>query len=78
MTSRGEKLGKTTTTRLLVLCKIDFWVFCIRDHRISMNPGLEPILLDLEKLFLLSDDGNSRDQSGKTEIQKFRKNSNKY
>ena len=27
-------------------------------YRISMNPGLEPILLDLEKLFLLSDDGN--------------------
>ena len=25
-----------------------------------MNPGLEPILLDLEKLFLLSDEGNSR------------------
>ena len=31
----------------------------ISDHRISMNPGLEPILLDLGKLFLLSDDGNS-------------------
>ena len=27
----------------------------------SMNLGLKPILLDLEKLFLPSDDGNSRE-----------------
>ena len=37
-----------------------FYVFFIRDHRISMNPGLEPILLDLGKLFLLPDEGSSR------------------
>ena len=41
--------------------KIEKIVFFIRDHHISMNPGLEPILLDLGKLFLLSDDGNSRE-----------------
>ena len=33
-----------------------FFVFCIYNHDIPMNPGLEPTLLDLGMLFLLSDE----------------------
>ena len=29
-------------------------------HDVPMNPGLEPILLDLENLFLIPDEGKSR------------------
>ena len=40
-------------------------MFFIRDRHIPTNPGLEPILLDLEKLCLLSDEESSSEQSEK-------------
>ena len=36
----------------------------LRNHRISMIPGSEPILLDLEKLFLLSEEQISKEFAG--------------
>ena len=36
-----------------------------------MNPGLEPTLKDLAKLFLLSDEGKSKKLREKTEILEF-------
>ncbi len=36
-----------------------------------MNPGLEPILLNLEKLFLQPDEGNTRNYNEKLKLNKL-------
>ena len=33
-----------------------------------MSPGLEPVLLDLENLFWLSDEGNSTEKREQTKV----------
>ena len=43
-----------------------FVLFFMTNRRILMSPGLEPVLLDPEKLFWLSDEGRSNDLNGKT------------
>ena len=43
-----------------------------------MNPGLEPILSDLEKLFLLSDERNSKNLGEKAKIIKANSVIKKY
>ena len=45
-----------------------FFSFCISNHDVYMNLGLEPILQDLEKLFLLPDEGNLKNPKEKAEI----------